>query len=365
MAATIHLKRYLNGGTAYKFQNWYLAMNYRNLVLALALFINPLSAQQAPKSTPVLKKALRAITFPLSPTEVTHSFEIVRDAQNPYTLDSRRITLLQDLYEQNFKIRSHLAKATYAVTAGSLIWLGYKWGFFDWMLPKAHVTISEIPAPVAPTLDDPTKMLDYLKAQEVYSKVLCTRIAALESVKKDVQWSNWLVDNAKNIGWSGVTIATSLIVQSKWYAFFGYALTEPSFKWFLSHHSIISTIDRLKRSVQALSSTHMPAEFSNEYHMKALVPAVIGLIRNTEQFIAFIEFYLPMLEEDVVKKEAMDGIGRYLFNITNDFLMKIDPILIDPAAHASLIPIIDEYRADVATFINRCKVFEEEFFPAV
>lgn len=341
-------------------------MNYKNsIVLVLALFISPLTAQQAPQSAPLLKKALRAITFPLSPSEVTHSFEIVRDAQNPYTLDTGRIALLQDLYEQNFKIRAHLAKATYAVTAGSLLWLGYKWGCFDWMLPKSHVTISEMPAPAAPTLDDPTKMLDYLKAQEVYSKTLCARIAALETVKKDVQWSNWLVDNVKNIGWSGVTIATSLIVQSKWYAFFGYALTEPSFKWFLSHHSIISTVDRFKRSVQALSSTHLPIEFSQEYHTKALIPAVVGLIRNTEQFIAFIEFYLPKLEEDVVKKEAMEGIGRYLFNITNDFLIKINPILNDPAAHASLIPMVDEYRADIATFINRCKVFEEEFFPAV
>ena len=66
----------------------------------------------------------------------------------------------------------------------------------------------------------------------------------------------------------------------------------------------------------------------------------------------------------MVKKEAMDGIARYLFNITNDFLKKINPVLKDPTNQSALLPIIDEYRADVATFINRCKVFEEEFFPA-
>ena len=304
----------------------------------------------------------------MSPAEVSHTFDITRSADEPYTLDIDRIAELQKMYEHNFAIRDRLAKATYIATAGSLVWLGYKWGLFDSLLP-GKVTSTASTAIAVPKVKDQdiSKIWHYLDAFSGYLELKSAsdtaHFEALDA-KKEVQNGHWFINGIKNIGWSGVTIAGTLIMNSKWYSFYGYVLAEPSFKWFLSNHSIISTIDRLKRSVQALSSPNMPVEFSQEYHTKALIPAIESIIRNTEQFIAFIDFYLPILEEDVVKKEAMDGIARYLFNITNDFLNKINPVLKDPTNQSALLPIIDEYRADVATFINRCKVFEEEFFPA-
>lgn len=310
------------------------------------------------KDPSFLHKVVKTITFPLSPTEVSHEWDITRSNNDAYELDSHRIAQLQMMYEENFKLRSILAHATYAATATSLAWLGYKWGLFDWMLPTklSSVVSTSLAASTTPLAEDSKKsaIIAYINA----------RFKAIDE-KKDIENGHWLLSGIKSVGWSGMTIAGSLIVQSKWYSFFNYVLAEPSFKWFLSNHNIISTIDRLKRSVQALSSSHMPAEFSQEYHTKSLVPTIESLIRNTEQFIAFIDFYLPLLSKDVVQKEAMDGISRYLFNVTNDFLKKMNEVLLDPINQSNLLPVIDEYRADLVAFINRCKVFEEEFFPAV
>jgi hypothetical protein len=329
------------------------------LIILLAFSFNTVfPAVQATSDPSFISKALKSINFSL-PSEVTHTFNITRYNDEPYKLDTDRIMQLQKMYEQNFKIRTHLAKATYIATAGSLLWIGYKWGLFDWMLPT-KIASNASPNPSFTPIDqikDQKQIIEYLKIFETF------RLQTLEA-RKEIQNGNWFINGIKYVGWTGVSIAGSIILHTKWSSFFSYALSEPSFKWFLSNHSIIATVDRLKRSVQALSSPNMPAEFSTEYHTKALIPALESLIRNTEQFIAFIDYYLPMLEENVVKKEAMNDISRYLFNITNDFLQKINPILEDPTNQMALLPIIDEYRADVATFINRCKVFEEEFFPA-
>ncbi len=321
----------------------------------------------AKKDLSLISKIFKAISFPVAPSEVSHGFDLTRsNNDDPYTLDTDRITQLQKMYEQNFKLRTHISRATYLAMSGSLLWLGYKLGYFDWMLPGkvASTTTLGEQLPIPKLADYAGNVTGYDAAMEVYHKSNSARIAAIEA-SKDIQNGNWLINGISNVGWTGITIAGSLIVQSKWSSFFIYALSEPSFKWFLNNHSIISIIDRLKRSAQALSSPNMQAEFSTEYHSKLLIPSVEALIRNTEQFIAFIDYYLPILEEDVVTKEAMNDISRYLFNITNDFLQKINPLLKDPASqsHASLLPIIDEYRADMVTFNNRCKVFEEEFFP--
>lgn len=339
-----------------------LVSEMKQKLLIFILLSCPFNATFAVKKDPsLLNKIINTVSFPIAPSEVSHNFDIIRSADQPYMLDVDRIAELQKMYEQNFKVRANLAKATYAVTAGSLVWLGYKWGIFDWILPKAASSDAS-PLNALPEVVDSSKTAEHLKTLIDFSKNMHERLEALDA-KKEVQTGHWLINGIKHVGWSGASIAGSLILQSKWYSFFGYALAEPSFKWFLSNHSIISTVDRLKRSVQALSSPNMPVEFANEYHIKALVPALESIIRNTEQFIAFIDFYLPLLEDDVVRKEAMNDISRYLFNITNDFLQKINPVLKDPRNQSALVPIIDEYRADIATFINRCKVFEEEFFP--
>ncbi len=338
----------------------------KKIFLVLLLLVSsfncvfPAAAQKEPS---LLRKALNAASFPISPTEVSHSFDLTHNDDEPYKLEQDRITQLTKMYEHNFSVRDKLAKATYIITAGSLIWLGYKWGLFDWMLPKAAVSSAAASGTLA-EITDPSKMFEYLKKFYAAYRALEEKVMAADKAKSEAQSGYWLVEGIKSVGWSGVTIATSLIVQSKWSSFFGYALVEPSFKWFISTHSIISTIDRVKRSVQALSNPNMSAEFSSEYHKKALVPAIESIVRNTEQFIGFMDYYLPLLDEEVVKKEAIDDVPRYIFNITNDFLQKINPVLKDASNQAALIPVIDEYRADIATVVNRCKIFEDEFISA-
>ena len=230
----------------------------QKLLLFILLAFSFNTALPAKKSSSFIGKVFDTISFPVSPAEVSHTFDITRSADEPYTLDIDRIAELQKMYEHNFAIRDRLAKATYIATAGSLVWLGYKWGLFDSLLP-GKVTSTASTAIAVPKVKDQdiSKIWHYLDAFSGYLELKSAsdtaHFEALDA-KKEVQNGHWFINGIKNIGWSGVTIAGTLIMNSKWYSFYGYVLAEPSFKWFLSNHSIISTIDRLKRSVQALSS---------------------------------------------------------------------------------------------------------------
>ncbi len=215
---------------------------------------------------------------------------------------------------------------------------------------------------------DPAQVAIYLKANELFHRErepLYTKIDDIAKASNEEKAGNWFVNGAKYVGWTGVTIIGGLLVQSKWHAIFNYVLAEPSFRWFLSNHTIISTIEGFKRSVQAVTSPHLAAGFSQEYHAMAIDPALESIVKNVEQYIAFTDFYLDQLDEEMIHAQAMDSVPRYLFNLTNDFLVKINSAIINPAEHAGASAIVDEFKADMITCINRCKVFEKEFVDAV
>ena len=306
----------------------------------------------------------------LTPAEVTHDMSITRSADGSYHLDESRIQHLKMSYARNFQIRAHLAKVTYAITAGSMLWLGYKWGAFDWILTSKAEPV-ELPKAVLPALPDtsnPGLVQQYLKDQHTYLAARESTYAPFDEflkAKNEEKAGNWLINGAKYVGWTGISIIGGLLVQSKWHSIFNYVLAEPSFRWFLSNHSIVSTIEGFKRSVQALTSPHLPMEFSQEYHAMAIDPALESIVKNVEQYIAFTDFYLDQLDEDVIHAQAMDSVPRYLFNLTNDFLGKMHGVILNPAAHTGAPAIIDEYKVDMVTCINRCKLFEKEFVDAV
>lgn len=325
------------------------------------------SAKPQQASHPVVSKLYKILS--LTPSEVTHDMSITRSADGKYQLDESRIEQLKMNYAHNFKMRAHLAKVTYAITAGSMLWLGYKWGAFDWLLSSKAAAVAPLAVPVIadPTSASPLQIAEYFKARQTYDQAKDAALNALfaQIEKNDEKAGNWFINGAKYVGWTGVSIIGGLLVQSKWHSLFSYVLAEPSFKWFLMNHSIVSTIEGFKRSVQALTSPNLPSEFSQEYHTMAIDPALESIVRNIEQYIAFTDFYLDQLDEEMIHKQAMDSVPRYLFNLTNDFLAKIHVVIINPAGQVTAPAIVDEYKADVVTCINRCKVFEKEFVEGV
>lgn len=343
----------------------------KKIFLIILLSFNSLSTVSAKPQqphSPVMAKLYKILS--LTPAEVTHDMSIARSATGAYHLDETRIEKLKMNYARNFQVRAHLAKATYAITAGSLLWIGYKWGAFDWILSSKQEPI-EIPKVAAPTIVDssnPALVPQFLKDVETYLVAhdsTYTKLDAIVKASNEEKAGNWFINGAKYVGWTGITIIGGLLVQSKWHAIFNYVLAEPSFRWFLSNHTIISTVEGLKRNVQALTSPQLTAGFSHDYHALAIDPTLESIVKNIEQYIAFTDFYLDQLDEDIVHAQAMDSVPRYLFNLTNDFLAKINSAIVNTAEHASAAAIVDEFKADMITCINRCKVFEKEFVEAV
>ncbi len=299
------------------------------------------------------------LAFP-TPLEVAHELDIKPQTQGVYQLDEARIAQLKKKFESNFTMRSRLSKLTYIATAGSLAWLAYKWGCFDYFLPAKKATEVSL----VPEVTDPAKTFDYLVKLVAYLKTnetaLKERIEVLET-KNDVQHGNIVVRVIKYVGWSGISIIGSLVVHYKWQRFFDYVLAQPSFSWFFSHHSILQTIEGLKRNVKVLTEHKVPTQYSMIYHAEATVPAIESLVRNLEELIAFTEYYLETLDQTMVYEQKMDSIARYLFNASNDFFKNIAPIIQDPSTAQAPIAVIDDFKADLNAWINRCTLFEREF----
>lgn len=295
-----------------------------------------------------------------SSSETLHELEITPTNPGEYRLDEGRIQILKEKFTSNFVMRNRLSHLTYAVTAGSLAWFAYKWGLFDYFMPgKKKADVIEIPE-----VTDPSKTFEYLVKLVAYLKTneaaLKERIEALET-KADIPQGNIIVRGIKYVGWSGLTIIGSIIVQYKWQKFFDYILATPSFSWFFSHHSILHTIEGLKRSIKVLSETNIPVEYSVAYHSQATIPACESLVRNLEELIAFTEFYLETIDPDIVYGQKMDSTARYLFNASNDFFKKLQPILQNPSTSQAPIAVIDDFKSDLSAWINRCTLFEREF----
>lgn len=295
-----------------------------------------------------------------SSDQTLHTFEIKPEITGEYQLNEARIAELKKNFASNFIMRDRLSKITYAATAASLAWLAYQWGIFDVFLSsKKSTTVAELPEIVSPehTFEYLIKLIAYLKSHEASLK---QRIEALEA-KNDIAQGNIIVRGIKYVGWTGISIIGSIVVHYKWQRFFDYVLATPSFSWFFSHHSILQTIDGLKRNIKVISEHALPAEYSIAYHSQATIPAIESLVRNLEELVAFTEFYLETIDQEIVYNQKMDSVARYLFNASNDFFKNINPVLQNPLANPNGAALADEFKAEVSTWINRCTLFEREF----
>ena len=272
-----------------------------------------------------------------------------------------RIAEKKDTIARDFAKRDYLAKATYAVTAGSVLWLGYKWGMFNFLLPDSIAAKDEQNS--LPEIKDPSKVLEYLAqlVAHIKEKDAATQKHFTTLDAKNEPAGHWFINGIKYVGWTGVTIAGSIIIQTQWQHFFEYALATPTFHWFLGRHSIISTIDVLRRNVYKLTDVNQSSEFNTEHRRGEAKVALESLVRNIEELAAFTDYYMEQLDQDLVYKQKMDSISRYLFNITNEFLQKIQPILENPAGNTTAVACVDDYKNDVSAYIKRCQLFEEEF----
>ena len=131
--------------------------------------------------------------------------------------------------------------------------------------------------------------------------------------------------------------------------------------WFFSNHSLSDRVDVLRRSVKAITDFNIPADYSLEYHSRAIAPALQSIAHNVEELIAFMDYYFESIDQELLVKQGLDMQSRYLFNVSNDFFKNIHTALQDQSQNLKAVAIIDDFRSDLITVIKRCQFFEKQF----
>lgn len=297
------------------------------------------------------------IAVPYSTMQAVPEAEVAVAA--PIQLDEARIDQAKIKMAKDFVFRSYLAKGTSIAGAATAVGLAYRWGLLDGIINlflPAKQKQEMVPSEMA------NKLLDLIKRVAV----LEGKIAIEPGVKKDaaISTGNYFINGVKVFGSTTLSIISTLIINAKVQHFYDYAFAKPSFEWFFMHHSVIATIDGVRRHVQVITDLNVPAEYNLEYHNRALNPALQSIARTLEEFIAFLEYYLAKADQDIVHEQAMDTLPRYLFNIGNDFFKKIEEILHGSADQSSAMALVNDFKADMTNAIHRCRGFEREFLVA-
>jgi hypothetical protein len=89
-------------------------------------------------------------------------------------------------------------------------------------------------------------------------------------------------------------------------------------------------------------------------------PVLNSLACNLEELIAFTDYYLGLIDQDFIFQQEMNGVSRYLFNVSNDFFKKMHTLLQDPAHASSAVLEIELFKSEIATWIDRCVLFEKQ-----
>ncbi len=280
------------------------------------------------------------------PEEVSLETPLTADDTGLLQLDEQRIALLVQKYEKNFKVRDYFKHSALVVNAACVGIILHHLGAFDFLLrlKKSDLTPTDY------------KDISYELAK---LKVRVDQQQALMGIPLKQGYLEWIWGGVKNLSqWVVLTAVLAKLAQIK-----NYVEVAPSFVWFFTHHEITARVDLLKRNVKAISDFNIPVDYSFAYHSRAIEPTLHTIAKNLEEFIAFMDFYFDRLDKDLIEKQKLDTLSRYLFNVSNDFFKKIHAALKDiQNQQTSPAPmIIDEFISELKTVTKRCQFFEKDF----
>lgn len=325
------------------------------LLLCLVSNCSPVFAEQSSSLVSTI------VTYP---PEVTLEGDIIAAPEGFLQLDQDRINTLHTKYEKNFKLRSYLRYGSRAIQFG-LVGVGlYNLGLFDFLIPNLSGTnhsikdISLLKTQMELISNNQERMIKLLgetagQSTEEIKKI----ITAAASNQSMFDRLSWIWGGVKSISqWVTISLCFAKAAQ-----FHSYVEADPTFVWFFSNHSMSDRVDVLRRSVKAITDFNIPADYSLEYHNRAIEPALQSIAHNVEELIAFMDYYFESIDQELLFKQGMDLQSRYLFNVSNDFFKNIHAALQDHSQNQQAVAIIDDFRSDLITVIKRCQFFEKQF----
>jgi|ERR1700733_315198 len=292
------------------------------------------------------------------------AFAMEAQAPKAIQLDESHIQEYKAKIAKDFLLRQYLAKGTKVVGAATAVWIAYKWGLLDGLIKcvfpgkeKPEIMSKEFMDKFAELAKQVAEIKDRLPANPADKPAIKIENAAAP-VGSTV---NFLMKGIKALGSQTMSIMFWIVINTKIQHFYEYAFAKPSFEWFFAHHSVLATIDGVRRNIQVITDVNVPAEYTIEYHNRALNPALQSIARTLEEFIAFIDYYVDRIDQDIVHEQAMDTVSRYIFNIANDFLKKIDHIMHGSTDQSMALALVNDFKSDITHVIHRCRIFEKEF----
>lgn len=280
----------------------------------------------------------KMISFPL---EVSLDSDPEINENGVIQLSESRIELLQQKFKRNFAIRHTLSYGSFALYM-TLSGIGlYQIGLLNFVFPAK-----------IPSLEG--------------FKDIGSEVAHLQQRVEQLEAAFALQPKATRVGWvwGGVKYFGSLVISAvaiaKIMQLKSYIEASPSFIWFFSKHSILDRIEILRRNVKAITDFNMPANYSLDYNTRAITPSLIKIAQNLEEFIAFTDYYFESIDQELLIKHGMDGQARYVFNISNDFFIKMHAALQNGHPATDTVAVIDDFKNDVSTCIKRCQFFGKD-----
>ena len=326
------------------------------ILFCLVSNYSPVIAAQSPSLVNTI------ITFP---PEVTLEDNITVNFEGFLQLDQERIDALHTKYEKNFKLRSYLRYGSRAIQFG-LVGVGlYNLGLFDFLIPNLSATnhsikdISLLKVEIAALKNSQKEMIDLLgkTAKKTPAEIETIINLALADKKSTFDKLSWIWGGVKSISqWVTISLCFAKAAQLH-----SYVEADATFMWFFSNHSLSDRVDVLRRSVKAITDFNIPADYSLEYHSRAIAPALQSIAHNVEELIAFMDYYFESIDQELLVKQGLDMQSRYLFNVSNDFFKNIHTALQDQSQNLKAVAIIDDFRSDLITVIKRCQFFEKQF----
>lgn len=322
------------------------------IVLMFGISCNPLYAVVKRSEPTAFTRALaQIISFP---ADVSHTIAILPNAEGFIQLDEIRINAVREKFEQNFKMRHYLSYGSFAIN-GALLALGlHQLGVLNLVWPVKEVVPLAPSKTVSPAEFVSKTVFDY-HLKEVNQKI--GELQKKLELQQKTTRLGWIWNGTKSLG-SYAVIGLFLLKAQQ---IKNYIEAQPSFARF-DRHGLTDRVIILRETIKALTDLSTPfVEDGIAYHKDAIRPMVESIVRNLEELIAFMDYYFATLDQEMVHKQSMDTIARYLFNTGNDFLMKINSALQNNEYTPEMVAYTDELKNELIMIYNRCILFEKEF----